>query len=180
MKLNYKNLKERQSGFTIVELLIVIVVIGILAGITIVAYSGITNRANTTKAQSNATSVQSVAEAMNADIGYYPRLTSDFTGAYASSTVTRTAPLPAGISMFYTGGTGVNATPSGTNGLTTVWYEYCGAVAAPAAGAATGGRIRYWDFTTGALSTNIIYVGSGSASGGAAAAPCHTWVTPES
>lgn len=33
--------KERQIGFTIVELLIVIVVIGILAAITVVAYNGI-------------------------------------------------------------------------------------------------------------------------------------------
>ncbi len=37
-----------QRGFTIVELLIVIVVIGILAGITIVAYGGIQQRANNT------------------------------------------------------------------------------------------------------------------------------------
>jgi len=37
--------KNKQSGFTIVELLIVIVVIGIIAAITIVAYSGIQARA---------------------------------------------------------------------------------------------------------------------------------------
>ena len=36
---------KKQTGFTIVELLIVIVVIGILAAITIVAYNGIQNRA---------------------------------------------------------------------------------------------------------------------------------------
>jgi len=36
---------QRKSGFTIVELLIVIVVIAILAAITIVAYNGVTNRA---------------------------------------------------------------------------------------------------------------------------------------
>jgi len=41
-------------GFTIVELLIVIVVIGILAAITIVAYNGITNRAKDSAAISNA------------------------------------------------------------------------------------------------------------------------------
>lgn len=38
-------IKSNQSGFTIVELLIVIAVIGILAAITIVAYSGIQQRA---------------------------------------------------------------------------------------------------------------------------------------
>jgi prepilin-type N-terminal cleavage/methylation domain-containing protein len=42
---------KRQSGFTIVELLIVIVVIGILAAITIVAYTGIQQRAQASSAQ---------------------------------------------------------------------------------------------------------------------------------
>lgn len=38
-------LKSRKNGFTIVELLIVIVVIGILAAISVVAYSGVQERA---------------------------------------------------------------------------------------------------------------------------------------
>ena len=41
--------KYNQSGFTIVELLIVIVVIGILAAITIVAFNGVQQRAENTK-----------------------------------------------------------------------------------------------------------------------------------
>ena len=44
--------KKQQTGFTIVELLIVVVVIAILAAITIVAYNGIQKRAQTSAATS--------------------------------------------------------------------------------------------------------------------------------
>ena len=44
---------QKQTGFTIVELLIVIVVIGILAAITIVAFNGVQNRANDAAVKSN-------------------------------------------------------------------------------------------------------------------------------
>jgi len=46
---------SKQKGFTIVELLIVIVVIGILAAITIVAYNGIQNKAKQSAVQSRLT-----------------------------------------------------------------------------------------------------------------------------
>jgi len=44
---------EKQRGFTIVELLIVIVVIGILAAITIVAFNGVSNRARVSAMQAD-------------------------------------------------------------------------------------------------------------------------------
>jgi prepilin-type N-terminal cleavage/methylation domain-containing protein len=89
---NIKKMKD-ERGFTIVELLIVIVVIGILAAIVIVAYAGVTSRANTSKAQSNAVGVQKVAETINADNGSYPATKAAFT---AGSVTTK---LPAGVSV---------------------------------------------------------------------------------
>ena len=51
------NIKAKNQGFTIVELLIVVVVVAILAAITIVSYNGITNRANTSAAASLASTL---------------------------------------------------------------------------------------------------------------------------
>ena len=57
------------KGFTIIELLIVIVIIGILVAITAVSYTGITNGANTATAQSNANAVKKKAAACHAKSG---------------------------------------------------------------------------------------------------------------
>jgi len=60
------------KGFTIVELLIVIVVIAILAAITVVAYNGIQNSAKNTATQSAVKQVQKLVEAYAAKTGSYP------------------------------------------------------------------------------------------------------------
>lgn len=52
-----KSRSSYSSGFTIVELLIVIVVIGILAAIVIVAYQGVTNRANDAAVKADLSSI---------------------------------------------------------------------------------------------------------------------------
>lgn len=58
-----------QPGFTIVELLIVIVIIGILAAITVVAYNGVQERAESTKIISRANSYVKGFKIWEADIG---------------------------------------------------------------------------------------------------------------
>lgn len=59
-------------GFTIVELLIVIVVIGILASISIVAYVGIQERARETAIKSDLRQAQTHIELAKANTGEYP------------------------------------------------------------------------------------------------------------
>jgi prepilin-type N-terminal cleavage/methylation domain-containing protein len=69
------SLKKRNQGFTIVELLIVIVVIGILALLVITTYSGIQQKARNSKRQTDAQSLQTQLEAFYSQNGYYPSLT---------------------------------------------------------------------------------------------------------
>jgi len=59
-------------GFTIVELLIVIVVIGILAAITIVSFNGIQNRANDTAVQSDLQNIGTQIVRYNIEKGVFP------------------------------------------------------------------------------------------------------------
>lgn len=139
-----------EKGFTIVELLIVIVVIGILATITIVSFNGIQNRAKTTKSQSNAGAIQDSAEGYNADIGGYPVTLA------ALKATTNVVPVPASISVVSNSGNPLAATPvtslTAANGGTTIQYDYVIG--------GTGARIVYWDFGTSKPSANITYLGT--------------------
>ena len=73
--------QNRHTGFTIVELLIVIVVIGILAAISIVAYNGIQSRARTTSVYADLTNIRKKLEIYNVDHGQYPQSTTDLEDA---------------------------------------------------------------------------------------------------
>lgn len=64
--------KRKQAAFTIVELLIVIVIIGILAAITIVAYNGITQKAHVTALQSDLSQGATALGMAHASNGLYP------------------------------------------------------------------------------------------------------------
>ena len=68
------NLQTNQKGFTIVELLIVIVVIAILAAISIVAYTGVQENARNTQRVANAKSVIDATNAYYSEKGSWPTL----------------------------------------------------------------------------------------------------------
>ena len=66
------SLKRKQAGFTIVELLIVIIVIGILAALVLVTFSGVQQKARNTERVTDIKAVASHLETYNAENGYYP------------------------------------------------------------------------------------------------------------
>lgn len=152
MTLNNIKTLRKDRGFTIVELLIVIVIIAILAAITIVAYNGIQARAKTSAAASTAETVQKKAEAANAIASAYPAATTDFS-AQQDSTL-----AGSGVTL-------LAAAPTSAASTSSVSYRKC---TTPAAGKPSQqAEVGYWNYQTpGAV---YIYLG------GAAAADCTTW-----
>ena len=63
---------SRNNGFTIVELLVVVVVIAILAAITIVSYNGITGQARVAVAKADLRALAQQMELFKLDKGAYP------------------------------------------------------------------------------------------------------------
>lgn len=67
-----RNVRRFNSGFTLVELLIVIVVIAILAAISVVAYNGIQSRANDSTVRSDIAGMAKRVKLIHAETGNYP------------------------------------------------------------------------------------------------------------
>ncbi|MEI7689780.1 MAG: prepilin-type N-terminal cleavage/methylation domain-containing protein [Candidatus Saccharibacteria bacterium] len=135
---------NKSKGFTIVELLVVIVVIGILAAITIVSYTGITKTANINANKANADVVRSAASAFYAEKGSYPA-----TAATSAAVITN---FNAGnYSKLATGVT-----------VTNVTVTDFGAVSYRVNSGGTGICVGYWDGTVSAY----IYAGTATADNG--------------
>lgn len=130
--------KQDHSGFTIVELLIVIVVIGILAAITIVAYNGIQDRARvsaTTSALAQANKKIRVWQASNSD--QFPSTLTDAGIAQSEN-----------VELQYTSD---NSTSPGTYCLTatygTIKYYLDSSGGTPKTGVCTGYNLLSWNKT---------------------------------
>ena len=177
--MSFTDIKTKSQGFTIVELLIVVVVIAILAAITIVSYNGITNRANASAAASLASGFQKKAELFVADgpTGAYPRNISDLTGSAAilSNPALSPAVTTNSSNTWYTAPGSISSStsnPTSSNGKTTIRYNVCGhngtATAAANIAAMTtivGAQIIYYDFEAGGTATKTISLGSTTTGG---------------
>lgn len=138
------SLKQNKQGFTIVELLIVIVVIAILAAISIVAYTGIQNRA---KASSGQTAASQVAK--KAAVAYtvstnsqYPANPGAFTGEAALEGVT---------AVNYVDNAQITSATNYADGKTVIYRR---------TSAANGGCVYWWDFSASTPVQKPIYFGS--------------------
>lgn len=142
--------QTKSRGFTIVELLIVIVVIAILAAITIVAYNGIQTRAKDSAAQALANNVVKKVESYYTVNSSYPTLT-ELDNNYAPGlTVAGGGGAEAQLDTATQAAT-QSAAPTNENQIR---YQKC---ATPA-----GAAVSYWKATTSAVV--VQYLGQATAS----------------
>lgn len=123
--------RKRSYGFTIVELLVVIVVIGILASITFVSFNGIQDRARSVQSQSLAKDVLKKAEIFYILNNRYPTITE-----MSATTTSSESRLPAGVTLY-------TYNDAYTNRLTADWTKAAAYCLSPSGGI----EVTWWDYT---------------------------------
>ena len=144
--------KITQKGFTIVELLIVIVIIAILAAISMAAYTNITARANNSTAAATAKAVRDVAVTFQGTNAAYPTTRAQFVSGHNGDVANAIAKLPSDIT-FVANAANQHGATTATAGATV--QALTGATATktvtvyPCGGSpVTGLRVYYKDFSS--------------------------------
>ena len=140
-----KNIKNQ--GFTLVELLIVIVIIAILTVVSLVAYNGLQNQAKTSAAKSTVDTVAKKAELYNTEEGKYPTQLSDLTTADTKKSYYIAA---ANVTELGSSAFG-SSTPT-----TTVKYEKCPTTGT---GDPTGAKIEYYNYSSNTVESRVVGTG---------------------
>jgi general secretion pathway protein G len=65
--------EQRRSAFTLIELLLVLVILGVLAGIVVPKFSGTTSKARNTAAQTQISTFKTALDSYEVDMGSYPK-----------------------------------------------------------------------------------------------------------
>jgi len=150
MVLVKKRASLKPQGFTIVELLIVIVVIGILAAITIVAFNGVQQKARTAAVQSDLKNAATQISTIYADTGAYPLNMPSL--KKSDSTILHYAYIDASSYCL-----------SGTDSSSATWYRVSSTEGVRAGACPTGGT--YWVGKNAAVNTQIAAPSGGYTNG---------------
>ena len=168
MIINKTSKNSNLNGFTIVELLIVVVIIAILAAITIVAYNGITNRAKSSATQALVTSFKKKVELFNANTPYgYPIGPGDLTGILPIWKSNNTQTTQTSDPWYVPAGTFKGNSyedPTAENGQTTIRYQACGpyvyGLNAPGLTSVDGAKFTWWDYSKSSNQLTVTSVGN--------------------